>query len=72
MRTDVIETAPHVSTTYPCLKKSKVYGSIILFIAPSTGVVINPGASCHSLGYYSDTWTDTFVPFHGTVRLIED
>ncbi len=81
MRVEVIDAPNHpYQSPYPCLKQSKEYGFIVLFIAPGTGVVVKAAVSTkgyvlvyHKLGCYSTDWVDAcFVPFHGTVQLIED
>lgn len=44
---------------YPCLRKSRVNGSVILFIDRSTGTIVNKGKSACYLGEYSDSWIDS-------------
>jgi len=66
----VKETATK-GTKYPCLKESET-GAIVLFFAKNSGVSVCK--SYHNdVGEYSNTWLESdFIPFHGTVTLVNE
>lgn len=54
---------------YPCLKIND-HNKVVLFLAPSEGVVVFAEKGDDPTGYHSQYWQEkNFEPFHGSVTL---
>jgi hypothetical protein len=47
-----------VEQTYPCLKKSRKNGTVVLFTSLSEGCVVVSGEDWEPVGKHSTTWYD--------------
>jgi hypothetical protein len=57
---------------YPRLKISTNLGQIVLFSAPCTGTILDPGNSASVKGEYCTHWLEEwFIDFFGSVTLSE-
>jgi hypothetical protein len=65
-----VESTEKKIVSYPKLRKSNLYGTIVLFVAPRMGTVVSAGGGGNPIGYHSDSWSlESFEDFDGTVTL---
>ena len=69
--TNVTKKKPE--TKYPCIKQSRLNGTIILFTAHNEGVILEAGDSLCEAGEFSESWNESvFDFFDGTITLEND
>lgn len=54
----VVDSHTIVKQTYPCLKKSRKNGTVVLFISLSEGCVVVSGEDWEPVGRHSTVWYD--------------
>ncbi len=54
---------------YPCIKRSRTAGGVVLFVSPGIGTRLNDGGP--GIGHHSDSWSEGLPQYRSEWELLD-